>query len=433
MNINNKMIIERLNSFANKYLMPLMAIAFLAMNTVFDIWIGNRVETVQNILGVPIILIFLYSFTYKPKEAIITWLRENAFVLVYFVIRFASFAVTGFDYSVIRSIFFEIVFLVCINKTFISVDKKGTYIKLFMCFEFLITFIGFILYYASKVFGETFYNFLESITFIAQSERAILYGNVNTAGIVAGFAVVVAVAVYNSNLFNKKIVALYGAYNFIAMLLYGCRSADVGILVSFVALLIVVIVPKCNRQLLTMVIIVTMALSVIPIYGAVEIFGQDNNYELTDMEHKLNDLSTGRYMIWKECYMMQQEQPLLGYGSLRLEREARQTFFSDLGSDYWRYEEAAQIAPHNGYIGILSATGILGLVAFVLVMLDKIKKSNLMRTGFWYLIPVYIFAVNCFESTFILNRFVAFFFMLVILSMDFLKIDEKECIKGGDK
>jgi len=425
MNTNNNTLIQYLNSFVSKFLMPLMAFAFLCMNTVFDIWIGNRMETVQNIIGAVIVFIFICNLVYKPHVSIPEWAKENILAIAYFTIRFISCAMTGFDYSVIRSIFFEVFFLLCINKTFTNGDKNKAYIKLFMWFEFLITSVGFLLYYASKILGEEFYNILESTTFIEQSERAILYGNVNTAGMVAGFAVVFAVAVYKSGMFNKKIVMLYGIYNFIAMLLYGCRSADVGILVSIVAFLVVLILPKINKKNLAVIILVVMTSSIIPIYGFIEIYSQENNYELTEMEHIANDVSTMRYMIWKECYMMQQESPLFGYGSLRLEREARQAFFSDLGDEYWRYEEAATIAPHNGYIGLISATGVLGLIALTVVIIDKIRKSKALETGLWYLIPVYIFTINCFESTLVLNRFVAFFFMLLILSFDFSPESEK--------
>lgn len=85
---------------------------------------------------------------------------------------------------------------------------------------------------------------------------------------------------------------------------------------------------------------------------------------------------------------------------------------------YARYVSAAQLGPHNGYIGMISATGWAGFGLFIAILLQRIKRAKHLEKGRWYLMLIFIFVINCFESLFILNRFFTCFYMFLILETD---------------
>ena len=161
--------------------------------------------------------------------------------LVYFVIRFASFVATGFDYSVIRTIFFEMFLLVCITEGLIK-KNNSLYIAIFVVLQSIFTFLSLLIFYIKDYIGEQFVSMLYDMTYLDKYQNALLFGNPNSAGIMAGFAVIIAIVNLKERRNNRFIPAIYGLFNIVALLLFGCRSAEIGLLAVIASLIIIYII-----------------------------------------------------------------------------------------------------------------------------------------------------------------------------------------------
>ena len=119
-----------------------------------------------------------------------------------------------------------------------------------------------------------------------------------------------------------------------------------------------------------------------------------------------------------------------GKGSIKLDQQARKDFIETYeygfksGEIDYRYYMVSGFVPHNGYIGMISATGWIGFILFIAILIQRIWRSKNMKSGNWYLMLIYVFTINCFECWFILTRFMACFFMFLILEADWEKEEE---------
>lgn len=414
----DKSWIDDLNNICQKYLMPVMLVLLFLYNTIVNTWVGGRIETLQNLLAVIIIGIVAVNIIFNHKIILPKWIKSNFIVLVYFVVRSITIVRTDFDYSAIRSVFFECFFLIGITNFTLETGKQNKYFFIFAVLEFIFTLGSLFLYYTMPLFGTE--EVLLEFTNLETQGRALLFGNTNAAGIMCAFAVILAVIYYDKNIFNKKIILIYGIYNLIAMILFGCRSANLGLIAAIVALLLVSKIRFITGKKIVVASLICAVLSLAPIYYCIFNLNDYNAYELTDEENIIDDISTGRYLIWKQCAMTQTSNALFGLGSLKLEQEARKELIADIDQDYyWKMVKSTEFGPHNGYIGMISGTGILGFTLFILTLLQMIKRCRNLDYGRWYMLLVFIFMINCFESLFILNRFFSCFFMFMILTGDF--------------
>ena len=151
-------------------------------------------------------------------------------------------------------------------------------------------------------------------------------------------------------------------------------------------------------------------------------------------EQSLDSMSSGRYRIWKEAIMVQGENPLFGVGNLKTEREERMELVHEMNADSIRetgkgipegYLSVCGMGIHNGYMGLISATGILGFILFISILIRTILRSGSLSKDKWYLLLVFIFTINCFESLFIIGRFYGVFLMFLVLETDMNNMDKK--------
>ena len=77
--------------------MPIIAILFICTNTVLNLWIGERIETIQNLLAIVILFIIAVNLLSSPRNNLIPWLKSNVLVVAYFIIRLISLWQSGFD------------------------------------------------------------------------------------------------------------------------------------------------------------------------------------------------------------------------------------------------------------------------------------------------------------------------------------------------
>lgn len=406
----NSTWIKKINIVCQNLLMPTMIILLFLYNTAVNIWVNGRIETAQNILAILIVLVFICNIFSNPKENITNWISDNKWIVLYFVARGVSLYLSGFDYSVIRTIFFEMFLLVCITEGLIK-KNNSLYIAIFVVLQSIFTFLSLLIFYIKDYIGEQFVSMLYDMTYLDKYQNALLFGNPNSAGIMAGFAVIIAIVNLKERRNNRFIPAIYGLFNIVALLLFGCRSAEIGLLAVIASLIIIYIIKDISLKQITAVALIIGAVSIIPLYGIMEFEGGINSLSFTETEANIDRLSTGRYIIWKECAIEQQDSLMFGEGSLKIEQAERTALFEDVS---WSFKKATVFGPHNGYIAMMSCTGIIGYVLFFIILLDKVLKIK-NRSSYWHLVLIFIFAINCFENLFILNRFFTSFYLFYIL------------------
>lgn len=405
--------------------MPLMALSFILFNTVINLYIGERIETIQNLLAIAVLAVLAFWLLSDVKNGLMPWLRQNILVIGYFTARAISCVLSGFDYSVIRSIFFEVFYLIGISKITLG-GKREFYIKAFMVLEMIFSAGSLILYYYNAATGWSIQGFLSEYTYFDKTGTALLYINPNTAGIFAGFSIVLAIILYGRSRYNKVFLVLFGLFNLAALILFGCRSADVGIL-FILAVMAVQKYFNCKKKTAVFFSLCLMVLTLIPIYGLTQYNESIEHLSYTEIEAAADRFSSGRYTLWKECIIVQKDNPVFGIGSLNLEQQAREDMMNSLEKRWeysYRYFSSIELGPHNGYIAQISATGWAGFAFFIAILAQKIKRADHLNRGRWYLLVIYTLVINCFESLFILNRFFTCFYMLLILETGMEQPDE---------
>ena len=349
----------------------------------------------------------------------------NFLVVAYFIVRFISLWQSGFDYSVIRSLIFESFFLIGIcNFTVNSKSKGRFYITFFMWFEFIVTALCILIFIIMPHMDQTSQNVISSFTYYSEDSRAALFSNVNFAGAIAGIAIVFVAIMYSKKLYNSKIIIVFGIYNLFCLIFFGARSSEVGLVAVAFLFLLKKMMPKIESRKLTIIALLFMILTLIPLYMFIGYNVSKNPVSYTKIEDKVNSISSERYLIWKESYITQQDDLFFGKGSIKLDQQARKDFIETYeygfksGEIDYRYYMVSGFAPHNGYIGMISATGWIGFILFIAILIQRIWRSRNMKSGNWYLMLIYVFTINCFECWFILTRFMACFYMFLILEAD---------------
>ena len=259
---------EKINALNTKIFMPLMALTFILFNTVINLYIGERMETIQNMLAVVILAVLAFWRISDIKDGLMPWLRQNILVICYFAVRAVSCVLSGFDYTVIRSIFFEAFFLIGMCRITLG-NRRDFYIKAFIALELLFSAASLILYCFNHATGGSIETFLNNCTYYEISGSALLYANPNTAGIMAGFSIVLAIVLYGKNGYDKRFVLLFGIFNVAALVIFGCRSADVGIL-FILAVMAFQKYFNCKKKTAVFFSLCLMVLTLIPIYGLIQ-------------------------------------------------------------------------------------------------------------------------------------------------------------------
>ena len=359
--------LNRLNSLSSRIVMPLMAVLFICTNTVINLWIDERIETIQNIIAIMVLMIVASYLLSAPRERLCPWIKSNILVIAYFIVRLISLWQCGFDYSVIRTICFEMFFLIGIcGFTVDSRSGNRFYVKFFVWFEVIATALCVVIFLLMPHLGSGIQDAIIKFSYYDKANTAAIFSNVNTAGIMAGFSIVLAVVLYRKDILSKKTVIVFGIYNVCALVYFGSRAADVGVAAVGLFFIIKKLAPKINIKKFTIVALCIMVLTLVPIYGLIGHYESKASLSYEPLEDKLNLVSSTRYAIWKECFITQQDDLLFGKGSLKLEQQARKDLMKEYqsGSVDYRYFTTVELGPHNGYISMISGAGWLGLLLF---------------------------------------------------------------------
>lgn len=224
---------------------------------------------------------------------------------------------------------------------------------------------------------------------------------------------------HDSKVSKKIIYAGYLIFSLYCVWLSNCSNAYLGLIVVICAYLLLKVVHIIDKKQLVVICLICCCLVTGILYGFLS--SQQENAEFTDFETQLNTYSSSRYAIWKDSYYSHKENMLFGVGNIKLEKQERYQYMLDKGIDegYDINSSMEQMAgTHNGYVGMISCTGILGLLFFVLGLWRKIIHAEILNDGFWYLAVIFILMLNLFECMFVLSFNFSCLMLFIVLALN---------------
>lgn len=419
---------------AAKILVFAYSFLFIMYNTlpggVLEVW----EERFECVVGAGLVVITIIKFSALAVAEKKRWLTAQSLVFLYFAVRLLCLIGNGFDYSTIRSIFFEGVYLLAL--TVLTVD--GSFVKRAVCpliavINLIFNALNVLFWFYMEHIAEAtpLYVWLQNNTFYAKhgATFSTMYVNPNTFGIMTAFSIIIVICLCRRGMSSaaKAGTAVYMAFSFMCLMLSQCRSAQAGLIAALAAMLITVVIkPLTPKNTVTGFLILSIFLT-----GAMTGFihsnldtGIESEYGVNRYsadERALDSITTVRYTIWKDGYVASHDYRWLGSGSQKTElasrNETKKEAFEAAGGDAAEYEPT-KLSTHNGYIGMMYVTGILGFVAFMAVLFVRIRKSRAFDTGLWYMPLVFILTVNHFECMMIISKFFTCLFMFLILTVD---------------
>ena len=423
------------------------AVVIFTLNyTIVGVLKGGWFSPLKNLVMIGIFLLFVYRFFTVSKEERKQWftqkfLRVPSFVwlLAYFIVRCICFAVNGFQYGIAREIFFEFVFLVAICPWTVGPRVRFDIIAWVFCgINLVMNLANTYCCHVLKVFfaegGSEPVNggILGFLTHLKSYDPAgavynltPLYSNPNSQGIMAGMAILLSFLLVRK---SKTVIffAVYWLYTFYALYAGGSRGAMIGLIAALLAMGLLKICHKISPKMLITVCLLVCIIAAAGLYGFIDYNLKDGDANFTETEIRINNVSTGRYLIWQNCYRAHQDTKLLGVGDATIEKQIRN---EQLRTDYignYGTEEGfipTTFSVHNGYLATIFITGWIGFILFIVVLLDKIWQSRGIadkNPRKFIIAGIVIFAlmVSNFEALLITSRYYTILFMFLLLAWE---------------
>lgn len=416
-----------------EYLKNAMLITYVVLETlyktIFGKYLAVEMERLQCVVGAVLACLLLIEWFRLDKDNKIKWIKRHALVFVYFAIRVVTFVSIGFQYTMLRSVFFEVIYLFVLTELVLSYNLcKRILVKGFILINFILNIITIFMYhytghyyYRDIFLFDWIYEISVKYTDILGGRFGSMYSNPNFMGMFTGLAIIIALNYIPKCKDNKKkiLLGLYFAFSIYCVWLSNCSNAYVALMTVAIAAIIVKKTSFFTKKSLTITCLICCVLATSCAYFIAAI--NDDSVGFTDFETKLDTLSTNRYAIWKDSYYSHQDEALLGCGNLTLEKRDRYQYNLDKGIDLGLDVNSSlvdYVGPHNGYVGMLSCTGILGFIAYLAVVIKKILDSKSLNKGYWYLAIIFILMINLFECMVIINKNALCMYMFLILAMD---------------
>ena len=419
---------EKMISKVYSIFLLMYTILFILHITFFEYHFQVLFSRSDCVIGAILALLLAARLINTDMEHRKKWFKANILVFIYFAIRTITLIKTGFDYSTIRCIFFEGVYLLALTDVMLTSSfVKKAMIPVTICVTFLINIINTYLYYYyyNVIITDDregmIYDFIVTYSGYIKNPNyyySLMYTNPNWFGMLTALTILLAIVLVEKK--NKKLVnvflIIYILFSLYCVWLSTCRSAIIALFVVACVYLFIKIFKRINSKSVVIVCL-TGAIIVMCIVAGFIVSNDDTGMRegYTEKEHQLDQYGSRRYSIWKECYYANKDDIVLGQGSLARELSLRIEFFDDEYGDT-KYVQT-QLRPHNGYIGHLIITGILGLILFISIIYQRIRRSAYMTTGNWYLVIVLVFIINLFECMFTLGTNILCLYMFTILSM----------------
>lgn len=391
--------------------------------------INDRHEWIDTIMNIMMLICICcgitFSIIYHKKIDKLTALLT----VLFFVTRVASYKVNAVPITYGGTLMLQVFYLVGICRPLFGGKK---HIKAAI-YSFLVFDIWAILvcYYNQHFRPELVEDLLSEYAGKGMHIEYSLFQNINYAGMIGGAAIVMCVAILLNEKFNLiKTLAfiLIIALN-TRMIIFPkvCRSAETGLIVVALALIAIFFIKKMDSiRMVTGIMLIACFATLIPLYALVY-WGNNENYldKVVPMEQRLWEVSSGRYAIWKTTILAQEGHRLLGHGNIGTSYNRRIELMEDPDlekGDGGFIVSADHKRQHNGYLALVDEAGILGTLAFLALMISKLRHlKGRFRDGQWeYILLIYIFWINLFEAKFINTTFFSGLFMMIL----FLPNDE---------
>lgn len=423
------------------------AVVIFTLNyTIVGVVKGGWFSPLKNLVMIGIFMLFVYRFFTVSKAERKQWftqkfLRVPSFVwlLAYFIVRCICFAVNGFQYGIAREIFFEFVFLVAICPWTVGPRVRFDIIAWIFCGINLVMNLAntYCCHVLKAFFAEGgsdpvnggilgFLTHLKSfLPYGAEYNLAPIYSNPNSQGIMTGMAILLSFLLVRK---SKTIVlfVVYWLYTFYALYEGGSRGAMVGLIFAVLSIGILKVFRKISPKILITVCLLLCTLAAVGIYGFIDYNLKDGDINFTETEIQINNVSTGRYLIWQTCYRSHQDTKLLGVGDATIEKkirneQMRNDYIGNYGTDEGFIPTTFSV--HNGYLATIFIAGWIGLILFIVILLDKIWKSkSLCKQGNRRFIIagiiIFVLMVSNFEALLITSRYYTVLIMFLLLVWD---------------
>ena len=421
------------------------AVVIFTLNyTIVGVVKGGWFSPLKNLVMIGIFLLFVYRFFTVSKEERKLWFTQKflhvpsfIWLLAYFIVRCICFAVNGFQYGIAREIFFEFVFLVAICPWTVGPRVRFDIIAWIFCgINLVMNLANTYCCHVLKVFYEEtggspvdggllgFLTHLKTYASYGVGDKVSpLYSNPNSAGIMTGMALLFSFLLIRR---KKKLplFVLYWMYSLYVLYIDASRGAMIGFIAAILCVGLLKLIPKLQpRVLITASLLLCIGIA-IGIYGFIGYNLSDGDRNFTDLENKLDDMSSTRYQIWQTCYRAHQDTRLLGTGNATLEKKSRnEQIRADLIEDYATDRDfvPTTLSVHNGYLATIFIAGWIGFVLFSIILFDKISKGHINENSkresqILSAIVVFSLMVSNFEALMITSRYYTILVLLLILS-----------------
>lgn len=423
--------IDRYIDISAKVFISFYLILFTLYNTLIGKYYVGWIERLECITGAVLAVLFLIKLFSSSKNDKREWFFKSLPVLFYFIIRAACFVFNGFDYSIIRTIFFEGIYLLVICELIIDKEFiKTVLFKIFIGINLAFNICNVFFYIYDKYFihishkGTLWvYDVYVNYTYFTELPRCYyssMYINPNTFGIMTAVSLILACSFFSKN--NRKIsnvlLAIYCFFSLYCVWISTCRTALIGLFIVLVTFILIKLI-RFDYKLVLKFAMCIITLSTALMYTFIVMGTGDVSEKYTNKENMFNSITNERYSVWKEATEAHSDKLLLGTGSLKNELNERNQYMEKKYSTAALKEEfvPSKWGPHNGYFGMLFCTGILGFVLFMYILYKRINRIDNCSNIWCILAILFILLINIFECLLIVSKYYTCLLLFMLLEV----------------
>ena len=420
---------KRLIRIGINMLVTIYSLLFIMYNTLPAKPILAWVERLEVVVGGMLLIAAVYKFFACKEER--AYLKPRPFIIIgiYLASRLIGWWSVGFDYSTIRTVFFEVVYLIAINEMIISKRYlRHIFAPMLILINLVLNMLEVFFHIIVKAIPESEISTLlvEHSYYHVDTKIMYLYVNPNTTGIMTALSMVLLLAIVSKPLTKTKLalISLYNIFSIAVVFKSECRSAMLALIVVAFSYFIINLLRHITGKRITILILLASLLVIAVVYGYMYThqrtgvnFEWETNYK--DLEYKLNSASSSRYNIWKTAMLAHTDKKAFGTGSSRNEMAARNEYIKG----FWEHShkgsypfKANILGPHSGYFAMIYITGFTGFFIYISLLFYMIRRADMMKKGIWYLVVIFSLVVNHFENAFIVSKLFLCLVMMMILS-----------------
>lgn len=320
------------------------------------------------------ILFGLYIFLEKPKDFILDNKYEILFIIACIVSSLINYSYMNI-YSYVKTLIMCLMFFILMSHT-----KKQT--KETLKSEMDIIFWAIILF-AFFVTGASLIKTIVTdpkslIDSILGARYLGYYENANQSAYWAFFSLILGLIYFNK---NKVFFTINSIIQMIMIVISGSRAIYIGLFISIVIYFLYysLIIKKISKKKVIITLIgLSLIIFVLLIVLTLLRFKWVVKYlQYLDFEALMDLLTSYRYFMWKDAFMIFLNSPLIGVGVSNIYEAAVKYLGMESTIVKLTIED-----PHNIFLSLLAYTGIFGFTSFTLIITSKIKAVfNVVKKG----------------------------------------------------